>query len=376
MASPNAFSSWEVPLLELTEFDALAGDRKGLGRGQARYLISLSLLAPSTHNTIPQAYEIDEEGGRIAILLRRRHVLPASDPSGQLAVLSVGCALQNLMLAASQYGYVPRFELEGELSWAAVTHAEGDAHVRIGHVTLEPGGPVPEADARRAALRDLRDRKVVRAEFEPSAPLTPELRRSLEGAVDPEVRLHLFESERDKFAWGKLDELATKHKLEERAFRQELGRSLLPDDDTESPRGMRVREFGLEGSLAAELPAQLRGDLPMPGDQLAFMARAARVGLTSSSAVGVLSCGERSLAAAICAGRAYQRCALAAFRHGFAHAVHTAICEVPHARAMSEAVLLRNASPVMIFRLGRPIRAEHWLRPHSSRPPLEDVILE
>ena len=93
-----------------------------------------------------------------------------------------------------------------------------------------------------------------------------------------------FESAQDKFAWAKLDELAMKHKLEEKPFRRELGEWLLPNEDGDRPRGMRGREFGFDDRVTREFSARLRGEAPMPVDQLASIARAGRIGLCSASA--------------------------------------------------------------------------------------------
>jgi hypothetical protein len=221
-------------------------------------------------------------------------------------------------------------------------------------------------------------RRTVRTEFDATQRIPPELRGELERAAaeGPRVNLSIFESAADKFAWGKLDELATKHKLEERAFRHELGRWMLPNDDELSTRGMRGREFGLEDRLSRELPAQLRDERPIAADQLSFMSRASRVGLCSSSAVCVLSGRSSGVADAIDVGRVFQRCWLRATLYEFCAAVHTAICHVPHARAMSSATLLKSSQPDVIFRLGRPLKAMDAQRAHSSRPRLQDLLLE
>jgi len=106
----------------------------------------------------------------------------------------------------------------------------------------------------------------------------------------------------------------------------------------------------------------------MPVDQLAFMARAGRVGLCSSSAICVLACLDPSPETAIASGRVFQRAVLLAGAHGFACAVHTAVCHVPHARAMSQATLLKSLAPSVIFRIGKPRHASDGTRPHASRP--------
>jgi hypothetical protein len=377
MPNRDVFAAWQLEPLSRADFQRLNGSAGSrLGADGLYHLLQFSLLAPSTHNSVPQAYEVDAKGQRIALSLRRRYVLPASDPSGRQALISMGCAVENLVIAAGAYGFEASWTIDPALCWDRVTHADTDSNIRVGQVQFRPAAGGDAAPPAPETLRALRDRKVVRAEFDGAVRLPSDLVQEFTAGTDfaEPVRLHLFETEREKFAWGKLDELATKHKLEQRPFQIELGRWLLPDDDTTTARGMRGREFGLEAPLAARLSAQLRGEVPMAVDQLAFMARAARAGLTSCSAVCAISYVDRTPGCAMEAGRMYQRTALRAFRAGFANSVHTAVCEVTHARKMCEATLLGGRTPAVVFRLGKPLHADDWQRPHSSRPALEDLL--
>lgn len=372
---PLAFRSRQLPLLEPAEFRAL-GPANGhvLGVEQARYLLRFSLLAPSSHNTVPQAYQLDCEGDRIALFLRQQLVLREGDPDGREALASVGCAIENLVLAAAQYGVDCHWDPCPTLRWADVTPSSTPSDRYLGQLSMSPA-PVPEATQRRATLQRMLDRRSVRAEFDSTVPLPPPLARELATAVDPSIRLFSFEAATDKFAWAKLDELALKHKLEEAPFRRELGEWLLSNDDEQQPRGMRGREFGLDDRVTLELSARLRGEAQMPVDQLAFLARAGRIGLCSSSAICVLSCADLAPATAIHSGRVFQRCALIAAAHGFVCAVHTAVCHVPHARAMSQATLMKSQIPHVIFRIGRPLHASDGLRPHAARPSIDDLLI-
>jgi hypothetical protein len=382
----SAFEGWQLRCLEFDEFRALddvpqeGAGHSAIGQHQAQYLLRFSSLAPSSHNTVPQVYQIDSARNRIELWLRREYVLPASDPNGKEALISLGCALENLSWAAAQYGFASDWQPDSELSWDMLSPTLRDtasprAAVRVGCLQLEPAG-VPDAPTRHAALASMVQRRTMRTEFDSTVRIPPELRADLEQAASegPLVRLSIFESNADKFAWGKLDELATKHKLEERQFRHELGRWILPNDDAHSARGMRGREFGLEDRLSRDLPAQLRDERPIAADQLTFMSRAGRVGLCSASAVCVLSCPGTGVADAVDVGRVFQRCWLRATMRGFYAAVHTAICHVPHTRAMSSATILKSCQPDVIFRIGKPLNAADAQRAHSSRPRLQDLL--
>lgn len=383
MNHPDVFAAWSLELLELERFRALSASAgAGLNEAQIRYLLGFSLLAPSSHNTVPQAYAVDEARQTVELYLDRSQVLHASDPTGLQALISVGCALHNLEAAALQYGFGAVWVPDG-VDWSAAAPdapgglSPGRRYLRLGRLELGRAEEVPDEASRRAMLAAMIERRVVRAEYDPMQPLPAELEVTLQACMSPSagVSVKLFTSAADRFAFGKLDELAMKYELEQRHFRLELGHWLLPDADSTRARGMRGREFGLDDRLARELGAELRGETPMQTDRLAMLARGGRVGMMSSSAVCALSAALDAPAKAIDVGRVYQRCALSLWQRGFAHAVHAGVCQVPHVRAMCRATLMRGAIPCLVFRVGKPLSSADWSRAHSSRPPLAELLV-
>src|SRR5688572_2468276 len=105
MSDVKAFSAWTLEPLGHAAF-ARRGpeDASRLSFDQCRYLLAFALLGPSTHNSVPLAFEINVSTQTIDVYLRRQHVLPASDPTGSESVISIGCAIENLGIAAAQYG--------------------------------------------------------------------------------------------------------------------------------------------------------------------------------------------------------------------------------------------------------------------------------
>ncbi|HVZ34832.1 MAG TPA: hypothetical protein VG963_20535, partial [Polyangiaceae bacterium] len=287
-----ASASERVRPLPIDDFRALNRAGEGVSSEQLLHLLEYSVLAPSTHNSVPQAYRLNAEYARVELCLRRQYVMPASDQRGEQALISVGCALENLIVAARTYALTCSWRPAPELSWDRLGHSSKPVVTSVASVEFAPRQFVQDERPPNQVLRSMIERRTVRAEFEAGEPLAPELRAQLAACfleAGARVRLDIFEAPAEKFAWGKLDEAATKHKLEEAAFRQELGRSLLSNDDTESVRGMRGREFGLDDRLTRQLSAELRGDVAMPVDRLAFLARAGLHGLSRASSVCVLS---------------------------------------------------------------------------------------
>jgi hypothetical protein len=79
-------------------------------------LISYAVRAPSGHNTQPWQFSVEQDTIRIYPDLSRR--LCVVDPEDHALFISLGCALENLVVAAAQQGlvvsidYFPSDELE------------------------------------------------------------------------------------------------------------------------------------------------------------------------------------------------------------------------------------------------------------------------
>lgn len=70
-----------------------------------KFLLKYAILAPSTHNTQPWLFRIKENS--LELLLNEKRVLGCSDPTGRQALISLGCALKNLVLAAQSFHLQP-----------------------------------------------------------------------------------------------------------------------------------------------------------------------------------------------------------------------------------------------------------------------------
>ncbi len=66
-----------------------------------RFLVQFALLAPSGHNTQPWKFQINENSILIEPDLIRS--LPKSDPNDRQLFISLGCAIENLLVAADYY---------------------------------------------------------------------------------------------------------------------------------------------------------------------------------------------------------------------------------------------------------------------------------
>jgi nitroreductase len=94
---------------------------------QLQFLVRYAILAPSVRNTQPWRFAV--EGNRVDLLADLRRGLPVADPGQREMYISLGCALENLLVAAEHFGfrhevsYLPASE-SGQIA-ASVVFAPG-----------------------------------------------------------------------------------------------------------------------------------------------------------------------------------------------------------------------------------------------------------
>jgi hypothetical protein len=368
---------WQIALLSREAFASMSS-HETLSDAQLRYLCTFGLLSPSTHNTVPQRFVLRPALNQIDVWVDRERVLPESDACGRQALISVGCAVANIELAALSLGLEPRltFLAPGEVKPLPPGSAPSHRYAPVLALCFTRNPSSEQADW----LGLMRERKVVRAEYDRGVELANAVATNLEARVSATsnaLRLHVLKGLVVLRGMGKFQEQADRFVFENRRFARELGDWLLPTQQTASKIGMRGVEFGFDERFSAEVHASLRGEAPLLPDQLAGFAKGGRLGLESSAAALVITTMKDGFQERIHAGRAAQFISLELLRGGFHVAFHAALSEVDWAAAMFSATVLRSTRrPLVILRTGKVKRVEDLLRPHALRPPLHEVLLE
>lgn len=92
--APRPDSAWNT-----NEFDF---PRTGSVEEKLKFLINYAILAPSLHNTQPWTFVV--RGSEIRVLADQNRQMPVADPDARELYISVGCALENLLTAATYFG--------------------------------------------------------------------------------------------------------------------------------------------------------------------------------------------------------------------------------------------------------------------------------
>jgi hypothetical protein len=365
----DAFRAFRLRALTPDAFASYGDSDARLSQRQLLYLAWLGLLAPTSHNTVPQRFELRPEEGAISIWLDRERILPESDPDGRQAHVSAGCCVANIAVGARALG------------WAT--------DVEVLPVALAEAGPSAASEPRYTHVLDLRfsraqsagsldaivSRKVVRAEYDERVKLDEDLPALLgEIATRHEgLALHLITDAPTLLFLAKFQEIADITVINRAAFSLELGEWFL-DNDSTARVGMRGREFGLDDEATRRMSLGLRKIQPLLPDEIAGFAKVGYVGIRSSSAVAVITVQEDSLAQRIATGRAYEEMALLLTQRGFCTAMHAATTEVAAPNLALRGRLRTRSRIEALFRIGRPLHPADGERPHSSRPDISDVL--
>ncbi|MDA1190710.1 MAG: hypothetical protein O3A46_03385 [Candidatus Poribacteria bacterium] len=366
------YAVWKTPLRSQAEFQSLPPDER------LTHLCALAHLAPSSHNSQPWRFRLSV--GRVDVYLDRRYVLPASDTRGKEAVVSIGCAVEHLMLAADFYGISPRLELvptEGEDVLPIKDGDDSARFVRLATARVELSDNEAATDAGAARLKPLIEamltRKIVRAEYDATGTVSPELVSALGGIAHGGMTRVRAYSGSDRQTLSEMQSQADGFVINSRAFSEELGEWILPNDSA-SGLGMPGVGFGLQDADAVRIHRGLKGEVALfPEDGLKF-SLAGKLGIESSPLVAVVTTKEESVEGWLQAGRTLAHALLLVEQHGYHAAIHAGIVEVALLNRMFAATYDVKEPLAALFRVGRAKNPAHGDRPHAPRLPIHEVV--
>jgi len=315
---------------------------------ETRDLIRYATLAANGHNTQPWLFRPDDDGITILPDLQRR--TPVVDPDDHHLYVSLGCAAENLALAADAAGR----------AGAMAFDPAGDGSLRF-HYGTGHGGD-------QALFEAIPRRQSTRSDYDGSSVEAGDLSQLRAAASVPGVALVLVSERPSMQKLGDLILAANAAQVGDPAFVAELKRWL-----RFSPNAALRTGDGLF-SAAGGQPALPEWLGPWLFERVftikAESARCARQ-IASSAGIAVFTGAEADPAHWVQVGRACQRFALQATALGLSCAFLNQPVEVPEFRAdLAALVGLPGQRPDLILRFGRCARL-----PFSARRPLEAVMV-
>ncbi len=367
------YEPWQFKPVTRTQFAALSL------REKLMFLCRLGHLAPSSHNSQPWRFYIDSNPRKpgIDVYLDRRFVLPASDVAGRQAAISIGCAIENMVVGLSFLHGAPDIEIVRQAKSSLLPLPDRHASKISQYVHLARLNYV--INTRPLPLEDLYasifSRKVTRAEFDPQQSLSSELIGRLSSATDrKKTKLYIITDAIRRMSIAEFQGQADGFVINSPRFSKELGAWLLPND-TDAPLGMPGIGFGLHDDEATRIHRGLLGESPLrPEDSLKF-ALGGKVYMEKSPFIGCIVIPKDEVAYWIEAGRSFERMFLILESAGVSVAIHAGIIEVGLVTRIFGAMLGTFRRPAVLFRAGIVKNKKDKERPHSPRLPIESVIL-
>jgi len=338
-------------------------------------LVRAAILAASPHNTQPWLFKVTDN--QIELYADTGRYPGALDPYLREQHIGLGCALENLMLAAPANGYNAAVTLlPGKLE----PFPSNPQPALVAQVDLSPG------NRQTSELYDaIPDRHTNRAPYDLLRPVPVDVTDALIGLIneEPEVKIFLFNSESDRSRIVDLVANANKEVYADPDVENGSERWIRWDwSDIQKYRdGLTVDAFGLPPVTTAIIkfsPKRLlrkfapRGN----GDPYADLLRATPV-------FGLIAVRDRyDQEQCLRAGRIWQRAHLLLTSRGVAgRPINEAVELIDHERLRNQeprasaqlAELTHDATwqPTFMFRIGYPIRAALA----SPRRPVNDVII-
>jgi hypothetical protein len=318
----------------------------GTASERARYLLRYAILAPSTKNTQPWKFAI--AGDRIEILPDLTRWLRVSDPDRRELHISLGCALENLIVAADHFGY----------ACDVIYGASADGSPRaVASLTIAPAA-VRAARMRPAGLFEgLTTRQTIHDAFTARGVPISVQRQFAHLASDPDVRLLLTNERGTTHALAALSAEADVAELGDADYRREL-----------------ARVVG-EGVFGTPWPVSALGRIALPHlNNGASLARRDRTLMRETPLLGLIATRHDDRTSQVKAGQLFERiCLLATILGLHVHPMSQAL-QIPTLR--TQVARLSNEPmfyPQQLFRIGY---AAPRSRRHTPRRPVERVLID
>ena len=310
---------------------------------QLKFLLQYAILAPSTKNTQPWRFSIGED--TIGIFADLSRWQPVADRGRRELYISLGCALENLLVAGEEFGF------RADVSYFPQLTSQELAAT----VAFHPGG-TPSPFRAGISLANIPARRTEHGLYS-DQPVTEEARRRLLFSCgEPALRLELTGDPGLRSRLIELNLHADQAEFSDSEFRVELGYWV----------GQGV--FGtprLVSRLAQFILSRLNLGRAVGRRNAAMLMSAPLVGLISARTDDPLS--------HLRAGQALERLWLHATDMGIALQPMSQALEVPSLRAeLTRVIGERGWIPQQVFRVGYP---RHPAGVHTPRRLLDDVLV-
>lgn len=310
---------------------------------QLQALVHAATLAPSSHNTQPWLFRLEDQA--IELLADRTRALPVNDPDDRELTISCGCALFNLRVAAAAAGLQAQVE-----PWPDA--ADGDL---LAHVHLLPTGSGQDVAALQAAMGE---RRTYRERFAATAVDLTALRSLMDAVHSEDAMLAVLDTADQRLGAAALVAEGDAMLWANPSWRRELAAWMHP----------RRRGDGLTLPALAVPVAQM---VVQTFDMGHGVAAKDRQLADESPVLAVLTTVCDSARDWLAAGQALQRLLLLGVQLGLQASYLNQPVQVATLRPKLQQITGRPGHAQLLLRIGVPTQT----LPAAARRPLADVLV-
>ena len=305
------------------------------------FLLNYAILAPSSHNSQPWMFNVSDD--EILLYADRSRWLSVADADKREIYISLGAALENLIIAAEHFGYNCSFSaFPGEEDLVAL-------------VSLQAGIPAPSNPVLFPAITS---RQTNRNPYEMQALSQADLNHLLSLSSHPDVAVFLSQDSDTIEAFRELVVEADGILYSDINYKSELGRWL--GQGVMGPRGVEAKLAQLAVVFLDVGPEQIRQDSEL---------------INLTPCIGFICTAENDSLSSVKAGQVLERLWLAATARGIALHPMSQPLEVPETKERLAALIPSGSEKRVVqqtFRLGyAALKAAP-----SNRRPLETVLIK
>lgn len=289
------------------------------------FLINYAQLAPSSHNSQPWQFSIQDN--LVHLYPDLEHWLKIADPEQRELYISLGCALENLLIAAEHF----------QLGYQVSFFSDRDATQHFATITFAEGKPI--SNVRDPALfKAIQQRHTNRQAFLSRLIPKEELLQIKAARLEQDLHLHFIANIEQKRQLARMVKTADKILFANPDYRRELAETLGEGAFGNTWPWSRLAEFLVQRfNLGARIGKQNAQHL------------------MSAPVLVVLSTHREDAIEQIKIGQLYERIALTATKLGLCVQPLSQLLEIPSQRQELASLLPDNGLlPQHFFRLGYP----------------------
>ena len=338
-------------------------------------LVRAAILAASPHNTQPWLFKVTNSS--IGLYIDTKRNVGALDPFLREEHIGMGCALENLMLAAAAHGYQATATLLPGKLGPILAESKPELLARVDLVS----GKHEETDLYDAIPR----RHTNRSAYNPQKPIPPQFVDTLSRSAseEPDVKLFLFTAEADRKKIVEISSAANAEIYADPHVKRGSDRWIRINwSEVQKFRdGLSIDAFGLPPiatGVAKMMPLWLLKRVASRSEANGYSDL-----MLTAPLIGIIAVHDRyDRELCLRAGRIWQRAHLLATARGLAgRPCNESVEMIDHEKALGKPALrasllgdvLRDATwqPTFVFYMGYP----KWTAHASPRRSIESVIL-